>query len=171
MPDLTNAERKTIKVQGIMLEAYSPYVEGHVCLPNEANALNQTLQENLRNNFAPTVKKAVITAYGEKGTSEQLTDEQRATLQEKFESYCEAYEFGERGTRESDPVKSRAIQFAIEAVKAALKKNGIKLADVGPEKIRARAEDAVEKNPAFMQKAEKVIAAEREAAAELVVEL
>jgi len=171
MPDLSNADRKDIKIQGVMFNSYLPYVEGHPCNPNEANAMNQTFNENVRNNFAPSVKKYIEEKYGADAGADKLTPEDTAALQDKFEGYVDGYEFGVRGTRESDPVKSRAINFAMDAVKAALKKNGIKLADVGNDKIRARAEQAVEDNPAFMEKAERVIAAEREAAADLIIDL
>jgi len=169
MPDLNDATRKSITVQGLLLSAPQPYDEGHELTANEAGALNQTFLENLRNNYAAKIKKFCEDAGAEDSTA--LTPTQHAEIQADFDGYCEGYEFGVRGGRESDPVRAQAIQLAMERVRAALKAKGHKLSDVGPEKIRDLAENAVNTNSAFMEKAAEIVAARAGAADALSVEL
>lgn len=169
MPDTTDAQRKNITVQGLSLAAPQPYEEGHALTVNEASVLNQTYLENLRNNYAGKVKKACEDNNVENAVD--LHDTVKATIQTDFDTYCEAYEFGVRGGRESDPIRSQALTMATERVKAALKSKGVKLADVGVEKIRAMAETAVDTKPAFMQKAKEIVDARNAAADELAVDL
>lgn len=88
------------------------YAEGHTLSANEAAALNQLRAENLRNNFASTVKKAL----GEDGTGTPPS-------QEAFDTFAEAYAFGVRrvGTRTGDPVAREAKRIATDKVHAAVK--------------------------------------------------
>jgi hypothetical protein len=169
MPDLSNADRKDLTILGLVLSGYLPYTEGHTLTAMEAGVLSQTFQENIRNNYAPKLRKLCEENKVEKVM--ELPQDVLGGIQKDFDSYVEGYEFGVRGGREADPVKARAIAFAVEAVKTALKSKGHKLSEVGSEAIRARAIQAVDDNPAFLQKAEAVIKAEREAASDLSVEL
>lgn len=169
MPDLTDATRKNITVQGIILSAALPYEEGHVLTANEASSLNQTWVENLRNNYAGKVKEVLEKLGG----AENLTDEGLEELQKDFDSYQDGYEFGVRGGgREAmDPVFSQALKLAEGKVKEALKNKGHKLADVGREKIRELAEQAVDSNPAFMESARTIVEQTQAAADALKVDV
>ncbi len=169
MLDMSEAPRKDITCQGLILKAPLPYEEGHSLNEREAGALNQTFLENLRNNYASKVVKALEEAETEK--VEDLTPEQKTAIQRDFDKYCEGYEFGVSGGRQIDPVRAQAIQLAIAAVKAKLKAKGHKISEVGTEKIKEFAEAAVEANPAFMARAKEIVDARTAAADELQVDL
>jgi hypothetical protein len=173
MPEITeDTPTKDIVVQGVLLAAPMPYTEGDTLTTNEAHVVNQTLHENLRNNFASSIKKFMEKAGVRDAT--ELSAEQRAEIQEKFDSYAEAYEFGVRtgGTgRPVDPVEAQALEMATTKVKESLKRQGFKLKDVGVEKIRSLAEGAIESHPAFRQAAERIVAARKQAADELTVDV
>lgn len=121
--------RSDITIQGATFAAPEPYTEGHTLSANEAAALNQLLQENLRNNFAGKVK-AALEAVG--GAVDKLDIE---ALQTEFDAYAAEYEFGARrsGTRTPvDPVGREAVRLAKKKINEALKAKGIK-ADQLPE--------------------------------------
>jgi hypothetical protein len=114
---------------------YSLQTEG------EVSAIRQTLVENLRNNFASTVKAA--------GNGE-LTDEQVAELQAKFNEYAQTYQFGVRKAGSGaprapkDPVEREMQKLARDAVsKAFYAKHGEKidkdqLADLSTKLLEAK---------------------------------
>jgi len=54
----SNTPRKEITIKDELFTVPVPYTAGHVLSENEANALNQTYHENLRNNFAGVVTAA-----------------------------------------------------------------------------------------------------------------
>lgn len=153
-----------ITCAGITLSAPAPYAEGHTLTPNEAAVLNQTLAENLRNNFASKVKAA------QKAAIEAETEVDVGALVTEFGDYVASYEFGVRrtgGTRAPvDPVEKEALSIAIAKVKAALKAKGLAIKDVPAEQIRELATAAVEKHPQIREQAAKVVAMKAEMAAE-----
>jgi hypothetical protein len=109
-----------ITISGKTFEAPVRYEEGHELSAGEASALNQTYHENLRNNFAKLVKDAI-----DKNEFDQ------AALQTKFDAYAADYQFGVRvGGVSRDPVMSEAMNIAKNQIRAALKKKGVKLAQV-----------------------------------------
>lgn len=117
---------RTITVAGLTFAAPSPYSAGHVLTETEANVLNQTFAENLRNNFAPKVKKAVEDA-GEAGLSETA----REALMAEFATYATEYTFGTsggpRGARGPvDPVAVVGTDLAKADVMAQMNKRGLK---------------------------------------------
>lgn len=122
-----NTPVRAITCQGIQLNAPAPYNEGHVLTPNEAAVLNQTLAENLRNNFASVVKAAV-----EKSEKEKTTLDVGA-LQTQFDAYVSEYEFGvhRAGARVTDPIDREAKAIAEEVVKGALAQRGFKISGEG----------------------------------------
>jgi hypothetical protein len=155
---------------GMVFPTRQIFDEGHELTPVEAGVLNQTRDENLRNNYSAQVKKAMKEAKVDK--PEDLPDEAKADLLAKFPTFEEAYEFGSRGgAREVDPVRKQALIFATGSVKKAIQKKGMKISEVGPDKIREMAEAAVEKYPKFMEKATKVVAARNEAAQDLDIDI
>ena len=115
--------REAITIQGLEFKVPSPYEEGHVLTADEASVLNQTFHENLRNNFASSVKK-VKDEHGE-----DLPDTARTELQEEFDEYAKDYKFGVRrsGARApSDPIEAEAFKMVKEAIRNKLKEQGRK---------------------------------------------
>lgn len=151
-------DRKAITIQGLTLNAVSPYKEGHTLNANEAAVLNQTLAENLRNNFAGAVATAVKAAGGEHGKVDVTA------LQKDFDIYIKSYEFGVRkgGGFSGDPVAREARSIAKETAKQVLKSKGHKLADVTAETMDALIEKILAKKPEILQLAQKRVA-ERQA--------
>ena len=128
-----NTPRKDITVAKVVLSAIAPYAEGHTLSASEANVLNQTLAENLRNNFAAYVKKAT-----EEAGSVDALDLNK--LQDDFDEYQTEYDFGVRrgggGSRASvDPIEREATKLAVAAVKRHLKAKNIKLDDISDEQF------------------------------------
>jgi hypothetical protein len=166
---ITTTETPThdITVAGMIFAAPAPYTEGHTLTANEAAVLNQTLAENLRNNFASQVKKAVDAAAVE---GAEPVDE--AALSEAFTTYVAGYEFGVRRTGSGggrvtlDPIDREALKLAIEKVKAAIKAKGIVLKDVPNEVIRVKAEEVLAKYPQIREQAIALIALKAESATE-----
>lgn len=112
-----------ITIQGHSFNVPTRYREGHELNEAEANALNQTFHENLRNNFAKKVKEA--------GESPDL-----AALQAELDAYAESYQFGIRaaGTGVSrDPVMTEAMRMARKIIDDLLRKKGKKPSDVTAE--------------------------------------
>lgn len=90
--------KKVITIANVEYSIPQPFAEGHVCTANEANALNQLLAENCRNNFAEKVKKA----------------EDVKPTQEEFEAYVAGYEFGVRSVSTKDPIE-KEMRKIVEA--------------------------------------------------------
>lgn len=131
------SESKIIKCQGIELSVPQPYAEGHVLLANEAQVLNQTYTENLRNNFASRLRSRAEAAEKEGQTYQPDPQE----LQAEFDGYVAEYQFGVRrassGSSASalDPVEREARKMAEAKVKAAIQAKGHKLKEVPKEKL------------------------------------
>lgn len=131
----------TITIAGKPFLVSPRFAEGHVLKANEASTLNQTLYENLRNNFAEKAKEG--------GT------------QEDFDAYAAKYEFGVRsggGGGSRDPVEVEAMSMARDAVKAGILKAGKKISDYKAAVISEAAAKLLEKNPAYREKAKERIA-------------
>lgn len=127
---------RTMRCQGFELAVETPYAEGHVLLANEAEVLNQTLVENLRNNFASRIRARQD--EGEKAGSVYAPD--LTELQDEFDEYAASYEFGVRragggSVRTSDPVEREARKMAEKRVKAAIQQKGHMIKDVPKEKL------------------------------------
>lgn len=122
---------ETITIQGYEFSAPSPYSEGHVLNQNEAATLNQTFQENLRNNFAGRVKSAKeadALGEGNEGYLPFNIDE----LRTEFAEYASEYKFGVRragATTSRDPVMARAMVMARKIIKDAIKAQGLNAKD------------------------------------------
>lgn len=162
--------RDTITIQGLQFEAPSPYAEGHALSGREAGVLNQTLHENLRNNFARTVAEAKKKAKEETGDENNVDVK---ALQAEFNEYCKQYEFGvsRGGGFSGDPVRTEAMRAAREAVRNSIKKKGLTLREFTAKRITELAEAALEKHPRFLEDAKKVVAARSKAAATELDEL
>lgn len=118
-----NTPRSELTIQGATFTVPEPFAEGHVVNANEAAALNQLVRENLRNNFASRVQKALEEVEGK---VESLNVQE---LQTELDTYASEYEFGVRrsGVRvPSDPVGREAQKIATALVLAGLKSKGLK---------------------------------------------
>ena len=144
------------------------YSAGHVLTEGEASALNQTFHENLRNNFAKTVKDAkVVPADGDvPASTRELGPDDLAGLQSKLDAYAGEYQFGVRaagGTRTpADPVGREALNLAKAAIRDKLRE--VKKTATA-EQIAELAAQLVEKNPKFREIAAQRVEAAKNAAA------
>ena len=129
------AATQTVTIQGNEFSIPARYAEGHVLTVNEASAMNQLVAENVRNNAASKIKKAIAEA-NEAGVEFSL-DAARdgdVTLRQEIQAYAESYEFGARATRSAepvDPVQKEAYRIAVELVNGKLRDGGIKKKDLG----------------------------------------
>lgn len=132
-----------ITIAGEVFDAPVRYEEGHELTAGEAAALNQTFHENLRNNFAKRVKDA-------KDNGSFDLD----ALKAEFAAYAEEYAFGIRtggGGATRDPVLAEAMNIARGQVRAAIRKKGLKLADVQATAVTNAAKKLIEKNPDILE--------------------
>lgn len=153
----------SITIQGVELEVPQPYAEGHVLKAGEASALNQTLAENLRNNFAPVIKKVAA----EYRKTNSLADDAEVpasafdtdALQQQLDQYANDYEFGVRtggGPRApKDPVEREAYRIATEKVKTALTAKNIKINSVSKERMDELVRGVIAKYPAITEEAQR----------------
>jgi hypothetical protein len=90
-------ETHEITISGSRFVIRVPYKVGHVCTEGEANALNQTLSENVRNNLAGRSKNGNLT-------------------QADVDEYLASYQFGQRNGFIADPIESMALAIARKKV-------------------------------------------------------
>ena len=163
MSENGNVEQRRIKVEGLIFNAPAPYKAGHVLNENEANTLNQTFAENLRNNFAKKVKAAKEAAS--KNGSEFPDDGEAAPeeLQGEFTTYAADYEFGTRaagGGADSglprDPTDREAFIMARDLIRAHAKSKGFKL---DAEQVAGLVPGILQKRPEIREEAVRRVAA------------
>ncbi len=161
---IDGADRQAITIKGVQLTVPVPYKEGHPLRTNEASVLNQTYAENLRNNLAKDIAKAVDDAGGDTAKVDV------AGLQTLVDSYIPDYDFGVRrlGAGPIDPVEKEALRLAKEQVRDAFRAKGYNLRDVGGEVINTRAAEAVEAYPQFRKLAEQNVKAKAKIGAEVI---
>lgn len=172
----TDTPHGEITIQGGTFSYPRPYAAGtHELTEGEASTLNQTLGENLRNNFAATIrgkfedyrKANNMAEDAEVGIDVLDKDE----LDAEFADYAAKYEFGVRqasaGPRQpADPVGKEAHKIAWERIKAMLTQKGIKLDSVDKEKRAALVKQVIEKYPDVTEEAQRRV----QAAASIAVE-
>ena len=149
-----------VMIQGQIFNIAAPYAEGHALNANEAAALNQLRAENIRNNFAARMKKAIEDKAPELG-------------QPELDAYDATYQFGVRqaGKLPQDPIEKEAYKLAEQAVINALKARGTKLKELPEGKLDELVLATLEKRPNFREQAAKVIAARKEAVAGAAVDV
>lgn len=171
-----NTPYADITIQGLTFNYPKPYNEGeHVLTAGEAHTLNQTLGENLRNNYAATIRRKLE----EYKKANNLPEDQevgadvldKEELDEEFNKLAAEYEFGVRsgggGTRApADPVGREAHKIAKEKVKIALKKKNVELSSVSKEQMDAFIKQVIERYPEVRAEAQRRV----EAASSLAVE-
>lgn len=165
---------KEITIQGFKFEVDEPYKDGDTINANEAAALNQTYAENVRNNFAGTIKamkaevaktNGLMTKEGDKEVPDidavANEDIDQDALNEAFDKYVESYEFGARrvgGARVSlSPVEAQAHRIAWEKIKPLLVAKGYKIASVDKDTKAGLIAQALEKFPEIMEAAEQIV--------------
>lgn len=154
-----DTSKTKIKVQGLIFEASKPYAEGYVLNALEAKTLNQTRDENLRNNFAKTVKDllAGIAKDTPEGTTpRELSVEEISDLQTKFAAYDASYSFAERrAAAPVDPIEKIAHGLAWEHIKAKLKEKNYDIKTVTPEKKEELIASLLAKDSAILEEAKR----------------
>ena len=158
-----NIEQRRIKVEGLIFNAPAPYKAGHPLNENEANTLNQTFAENLRNNFAKKVKTARTEAQKNGTEFPQDGEEAPQDLQQEFSSYANDYEFGTRaaggggeGALPRDPVDREAYIMARDLIRQHAKSKGIK---VDAEQIAGLIPGILAKRPEIKEEAQRRVSA------------
>jgi len=121
---------KIITIANVEYSIPQPFAEGHVCTANEANALNQLLAENCRNNFAEKVKKA----------------EDVKPTQEEFEAYVAGYEFGVRSVSTKDPIEKEIRKIVEASLAKFLAAKGLSKSKMPKEEYEKVVADTIEKN-------------------------
>lgn len=156
--EYSNSNRGQITVNGKLFYVPQPYSPGPYELnEGEAHALNQTLAENLRNNFASMMKRAA-----EEENPRELT-------QEDMDRYAETYKFGKRGGgggRIADPFQQERKKLATGAVNKWLRDSGRKIKDVPEEQYALLVTKAIESGR-FDEQARRIVEARQSAAADL----
>ncbi|WP_417436459.1 hypothetical protein [Idiomarina abyssalis] len=160
-----NTQTRNITVQGFNLVIPVPYAEGHPLTEAEAAVLNQTLAENLRNNFGSQIRKSREDAEAEGNKYEP----DPAALQAAFDDYILEYEFGAKRGGSGvtvDPVERKARALAKDTIKRAVQNKGLKIKDVGNEKLTELANAYFEQNSDILvQQAKELLAADERAKA------
>ena len=154
------SEVQSIRIQGVDFDAPAPYAAGQEINEPEAATLNQTLAENLRNNFAAKVKAAKET------NGDNLSDEVIAGLRADFATYADSYEFhGRRATRAPvDPVKREATKIAKSIVLAALRQKKIETKSLPEGKLEELVEGVIGRQPQIMEEAKRRVEASKNVA-------
>ncbi len=143
-------ETKSVTIAGESFDVNQPYAEGHALTAIEAKVLNQTRNENIRNNMAKAVKTA----------KEDGSFDPKA-MQAAVTAYDTEYTFatpGAGGTRRTmDPVEREARKIARELIKAKLSEQGTKIGDVDKDALAAKVEEWAD-HPDIVKEAKSVIA-------------
>ena len=125
--------RKDITVKNKIYSIPTPFAEGHVCTQNEANALNQLLAENVRNNVAGKLKNGVEVS------------------QEDFDAYVASYDFGVRAVSTKDPVEKIMRELVEAKINQQLASKGLSKKSMETEKYNEAVEKAIEANREILQ--------------------
>lgn len=163
----TASEAVSLTIQGLVfpLPRPLPYAEGHVLNANEATALNQTWLENIRNNQAGAVKKAM------EGLPEgqALPEEKMAELLAKFNDYANTYTFAQRSIRTPlDPVGTEARKIAKAQLTAALRAQNIDLKTLPEGKMDELISGILAKYPEVTEEARRRIHAQQNVSASIL---
>jgi hypothetical protein len=147
---------REITIQGAVFLIPNRYAEGHVLTKGEADALNQTFAENIRNNVVARAKKAADTVAEGSEASVAIT-------QELIDTYAAEYVFGVRkSTRKVDknPVEVEERRLARQAVNDAIKRKGLKLKDIADETYEGYVTAAIATGR-YRAQAEQIVAIKR----------
>ena len=153
-----------LTIQGLQFEVAQPYKAGHLLTEGEASQLNQVRAENIRNNFAGEIRRAVEAHRKANSLPDEaevaVTDLDKDELDDKLASYDDSYIMGVRGGPSGprtpvDPIQREAFRIAQEKVKVALKKKGITLDSVSKDKMLEFVKGVIGKYPEIMEEAKR----------------
>jgi hypothetical protein len=136
-PQPKGSQMEQITISGKTFNVPLRYEEGHELSAGEAAALNQMLHENLRNNFATRVKKAI-----DNGGFDQVA------LQSEFDKYAEQYQFGSRargGPRIADPILKEARAICRLKIDSSLKAKGMSIRDVTKKALATKMAELIQR--------------------------
>lgn len=152
-----SAKTADFTIQNMQFTASTPYIAGHVLNEAEAASLNQTRIENLRNNFAGTIKAKLAEMAKETPPRTEFTEEETEKLKETFAEYEASYEFqGKRSSRAPvDPVKREANKMAREAITAALKTKNLTPSQLVEGQMDKLVATYLERNPSVLDEAKR----------------
>jgi len=169
----TDAGPSHIKVQGILFPVSPRYAEGHPLTAQEAAVLNQTLYENLRNNFASHIRKTVeesAKAAGVEAEGHTLSEDEVSILQAKFAEYAQAYTFAapRAGRTPVDPLQREMRAIAKERILAALAAKNVSVKSLPEGKMDEFIATAIERRPEIREEAQRRLDARKIAADDLI---
>lgn len=147
---------KEITIAGALFTVTQPYAAGHVITEAEANALNQTRSENIRNNCAKAIKE---------GKFPEGLDAAGYVAQ-----YDANYVFNLASAggavRVTDPLEKEARRIAREELTARIKQKGGKVKDVDKDAFESKVAEWAA-NPKVIDMAKKNLKARKELALSL----
>lgn len=152
--------RESYTIQKAVFSVPMPYIEGHICTGGEADALNQTLAENVRNNLATKLdEKMSALSDEERRALSTGNPELYGQLQAEVDGYVEGYEFGRRsgGGRIADPIEAEAMRLATTAIRGAITAKGLKIKEIGAERINELARDLLERDATIRERAKVLV--------------
>lgn len=159
---MNDSTDQSLTIQGIDFPFKPRYTTGHVLTENEASVLNQTLAENLRNNFA----KRVATAKEAEG--EDLSEDTLERLGTEFAEYADKYQFGKRqaaAPRTTDPIAREAHKIAKAKITEALRARDIDIKSLPEGKMEEFIKSVLEKKPEIREEAKRRVEAAKSIAA------
>lgn len=164
----------TVTIQGLEFTTSMPYSPGHVLTEHEASALNQTRSENLRNNFASRVKKALEDLQKANPERADLTtaDLDLGALATEFAAYEASYSFAQRHVRApSDPVEHEAQKLGKARILAALRERKIDIKSVTTDAMTGYVAALLAKRPEIREEAKRRVDAARSIGASVLDDL
>ncbi len=162
-----------LKIQGLLFPFISRYSAGHVMTAEEALVLDQTLAENLRNNFASKIRakaEEIAKATPEGETPRGFTEEELTSLQNDFQAYAQSYVFRapRAGSGPVDPIERTARKMAKELVMTALAAKNIKHTSLPEGKMEEFITAVLARKPEIMDEAKRRVEAAKAGAADLL---
>jgi hypothetical protein len=149
-----------IAINGVTFHSPVRYAEGHVLSALEAKTLNQTLAENLRNNFAPKLAKAVKALTPEGAETVPMSEAFLAEQVALFNAYAAEYTFsGPRASRiVADPVEAEAQKIAKQDLVKRIQAKGGNPKDYSKTWFEEKVKEVLAKHPKYMELARQRIA-------------
>lgn len=163
-----------IKVQGLIFSYTPRYSAGHVLSQDEALVLNQTLGENLRNNFATNIRKTldVIEAEAKAAGTEprSLMEAEVSAFTDAFAAYQASYIFKapRQGAGPVDPIEGEMRKIAKALVVAALATRNIKPSTLPEGKMDELIKGVMAKRPEVREEAVRRVEAIKGASSDIL---
>lgn len=159
-------------VAGLSLSCFAPFSEGHVLERNEAETLNQTHRENIRNNTSKEIV-AMLEAngcYDAAGELSSVSDEIIAQAQSLIDSTTKDYQFGlktggPRGPR--DEARSMALAAIKHAILEGSRMKGKKASDWDKDELAKEMDRVLDANQPVLEHFRNLVAQKNSAAIQL----